>query len=264
MKQEKVLVVTGGGQGIGLACAKRMAEGHNHVVLLDRNAASLIAAKSALQALGIKAHSFPCNVTDAKGMELLAKRVETEIGMVTTLVCSAGIINNTETLMEMDLDRHREVWDVNYHGTIHSVRAFGRAMEGRRQGAILTLGSITGMGAFPLPAYSPGKTAIHRLTQLLAVEMGRFDIRVNCVAPTYVLSETLKERIQSGLRDGEAIRKSGAIHTYVFPEDIAEAAHFLCSPAARAITGILLPVDAGWSSATPYRSYAGGLPWSDT
>lgn len=98
---------------------------------------------------------------------------------------------------------------MNYHGTVHAVRAFGRAMQNRRKGAIVTLGSITGMGAFPLPAYSPSKTAVTRMTQILSVEMGRFDVRVNCVAPTYVLSETLKHRIESGLRDGEAIQKAG-------------------------------------------------------
>lgn len=262
MKRKKVIVVTGGGAGIGLACAKRMAASHDEVVLLDRNAAALADAHKYFKAANVAIETFVCDVTDASGLEILAKRIEETLGAVTTLVCSAGIISNTETLMDMDLDRHREVWDVNYHGTIHAVRAFARAMEQRRGGTILTLGSITGRGAFPLPAYSPGKTAIHRLTQILAVELGRFDIRVNCVAPTYVMSETLKERIQSGLRDGEAIRTSGAIHTYVMPEDVAEAANFLCSPAARAITGILLPVDAGWFSATTYRSYAGGLPWA--
>lgn len=263
-KAENVLVVTGGGNGIGLACAKRMAADHGTVVLLDLNAEALEQAVSDLQSSGVNATGIPCDVTDAEALSAIADRVEAEHGQVETLVTSAGIISNTETLMDMDLDRHRQVWDVNYHGTVYAVRAFARAMQDRRKGRIVTLGSITGMGAFPLPAYSPGKTAITRLTQILSVELGRFDIRVNCVAPTYVLSDTLKQRIAEGLRDGEAIRKAGALTTYVLPDDIANAAAFLCSDAARAITGVLLPVDAGWQAATIYRSYTGGVPWDET
>ena len=261
---ENVLVVTGGGAGIGLACARRMAADHGRIVLLDRNEEALDEAVSGLKASGIDATGIACDVTDAEALSAIADRVEAEHGPVETLVTSAGIISNTETLMDMDLDRHRQVWDVNYHGTVYAVRAFARAMQDRRKGAIVTLGSITGMGAFPLPAYSPGKTAITRLTQILSVELGRFDIRVNCVAPTYVLSDTLKQRIAEGLRDGEAIRKAGALTTYVLPDDIANAAAFLCSDAARAITGVLLPVDAGWQAATIYRSYTGGVPWDET
>ncbi|NHQ74885.1 SDR family oxidoreductase [Roseovarius gahaiensis] len=258
-----VLVVTGGASGIGLACAQRMASDHGKVVLLDRNAEALEQAVTELKQAGSQAFGIPCDVSDADALSAIAAQVEADHGPVDTLVTSAGIISNTETLMEMDLDRHREVWDVNYHGTVYAVRAFARAMQDRGRGRIVTLGSITGMGAFPLPAYSPGKTAITRLTQILSVELGRFGIRVNCVAPTYVLSETMKQRIAEGLRDGEAIRKAGALSTYVLPEDIADAAAFLCSDAAKVITGVLLPVDAGWQAATIYRSYTGGVPWAE-
>jgi len=100
-----------------------------------------------------------------------------------------------------------------------------------------------------------------RLTQILAVELGRFGIRVNGVAPTYVLSPAIEARIASGDRDPDAIRGAGAVEMFVRPEHVAEVIQFLCSDAAQAISGTMIPVDAGRAAATAYRSYAGGLPW---
>jgi NAD(P)-dependent dehydrogenase (short-subunit alcohol dehydrogenase family) len=256
---EGILVVTGGASGIGLACAKAMAGAHAAVVLVDANAAALPAAREAIA--GAPVHTFECDVADAAAQVALAERVEREIGPVRTLVTSAGILNNSDTVMDMDLAEHARVWDVNYNGTVYSVRAFARGMTARRQGAILTIGSINSFAPLPLPAYCPSKTAILRLTQLLAVELGRFGIRVNGVAPTYVLSPALKARIEAGTRDPDKIRTAGAIEMFVYPEDIANVAAFLCSEKAKAITGTMVPVDAGWEAATAYRTYTGGLPW---
>lgn len=256
-----ILVVTGGASGIGLACAKAMAASHAGVVLLDRNADGLAAAREELAAAGAKAFAYECDVADAAAQTALAARVEKEVGPVRTLVTAAGVLNNSETVMDMDLAEHTRVWDINYNGTLYSVRAFARAMTGRKAGAVLTVGSVNSFAPLPLPAYCPSKTAILRLTELLAVELGRFGIRVNGVAPTYVLSPAMEARIAAGERDPEAIRKSGAIEMFVYPEDIGAVAAFLCSDAARAVTGTMMPVDCGWHAATLYRSYTGGLPW---
>ena len=254
-------MVTGGASGIGLACAKEMAAAHEGVVLLDLNAEGLRTAEEEIAALGAEVETFECDVADASAQAELAARVEAEIGPVRTLVTSAGILDKAATVMDMDLAAHDRLWDVNYKGTLYSVRAFARAMTDRRRGAVLTIGSINSLAALPLPAYCPSKTAILRLTQLLAVELGRFGVRVNGVAPTYVLSPAIQARIESGERDPEAIRNAGAIEMFVYPEDIARVAAFLCSDRAAAITGIMLPVDAGWEAATTYRSFVGGLPW---
>ena len=98
---------------------------------------------------------------------------------------------------------------------------------------------------------------------MLACELGRFNVRVNSLAPTYVLTPGLQARIDAGKRDPEAIKGSYVLDMFVYPEDIANAAAFLCSGQARAITGIMLPVDAGHLAWTPYQSYAGGLPWEN-
>ena len=84
---------------------------------------------------------------------------------------------------------------------------------------------------------------------------------MNGVAPTYVLTPALQARIDAGERDPAAIQNSGALDMFVMPEHVANAVAFLCSDQAAAITGVMLPVDAGWRAATPYKSYTGGLPW---
>lgn len=253
-----VLVVTGGASGIGLACAKAMAGAHEAVALVDLNEDALA---QAAEEVGAGAQGFAADVADPAAQFALADRIERELGPVRTLVTCAGILNNSGTVMDMDQGEHDRVWAVNYHGTVNSIRAFARGMVDRRRGVVLTTGSTNSFGAFPLPAYCPSKTAILRLTEVLAVELGRFGIRVNGVAPTYTLSPAIKARIESGHRDPDAILKAGAIETFVHPEDIAKAAAFLCSDDASVITGVMMPVDAGWRAATLYRSYAGGVPW---
>ena len=256
-----VLVVTGGASGIGRACAEAMAPAHDMIALVDFNPETLATTLAEMRAAGLAVEGYEVDVSDAGALVDLAARIEAELGAVKTLVTSAGILNNSDTVMDMDLAEHARVWDINYNGTVYTVRAFARAMIDRGAGAILTIGSINSFAALPLPAYCPSKTAIVRLTEILAVELGRHGIRINGVAPTYVLTPALKARIDAGHRDSEAIRVSGALEMFVYPEHIAQAARFLCSEQAAAITGAMLPVDAGWQAATLYRSYVGGVPW---
>ena len=158
---------------------------------------------------------------------------------------------------------HDRMWAINYNGTIHACRAFGRHMIASKRGAIVTMGSINSRLPLPLPAYNPGKAAIERLTQLLAVELGRHGIRVNSVAPTYVMTPPLRAKVEAGQRDLGKIMGVHALNRLPEPADIAAAIAFLCSDEAKAITGVLLPVDAGWLAAVSYRTYAGGVPWKE-
>ena len=256
-----VLVVTGGASGIGFASAMAMAKDHKHVVLVDIDEDALSTAARAISSNGSSTVTFVRDVSNAGEMAKLAAQIESDVGPVQTLVTSAGILQNAATVLEMDLDEHSRVWDVNYHGTVHTVRAFADEMTKRKAGNIVTIGSINSYGALPLPAYCPSKTAIMRLTQILAVELGRFGIRVNGVAPTYVLTPALKARIDSGDRDASLIRNAGAVEMFVYPENVADVIAFLCSEKAIAISGNMMSVDAGWEAAAHYKNYAGGVPW---
>lgn len=252
-------VITGGASGIGAATARRFAAAGMQVALLDVNRE---AGEALRQELGRGASFHACDVSDAVAVERVAAEIEQERAPLRVLFTSAGLIPNCESVMDMDMDAHDRMWRVNYFGTVHACRSFGRRMAALRRGNIVTVSSINSFMPLPLPAYNPGKAAISRLTQLLAVELGRHGVRVNSVAPTYVMTPPLKQRMDAGLRDEAKMMAVHALDRLPTPEDVAEAVAFLCSDAARAITGVTLPVDSGWLAAVSYKTYAGGVPWA--
>ena len=256
-----VAVVTGGASGIGEAAARRLAEVGHPVALGDLNAERGAAIAADIARSGVAARFYSCDVADPAAVDDVAALIEREMGPVGILVTAAGLLHSADTLLDIDLASHDRLWRVNYHGTVHACRSFGRAMSERRKGAIVTIGSINSLAALPLPAYGPSKAAIMRLTEILAVELGRHGIRVNSVGPTYTLSPGLKAKIDAGERDVGAIKSVHALDMLVEPRHIADSIAFLCSDQAAAITGILLPVDAGYLAAVTYRTYAGGVPW---
>lgn len=257
-----VAVVTGGARGIGEAAVRKFAAAGVAVAALDVNRERGEALARELQGQGARVNFYPCDVADAQAVEALAARTQQDLGSASVLVTSAALIPNTESVMDMDLAAHDRMWRVNYHGTVHACRSFGRQMiAAGRGGAMVTLGSINSVLPMPLPAYNPGKAAIVRLTQLLAAELGRHHIRVNSVGPTYVMTPELQARIDSGQRDLAKMMRVHALDALPTPADVADAIAFLCSPAARTITGVLLPVDAGWAASVSYMTYSGGVPW---
>jgi NAD(P)-dependent dehydrogenase (short-subunit alcohol dehydrogenase family) len=260
--QTAVAVVTGGARGIGQACVRKFAALGHPVAILDVNRELGQALADELTAAGVQARYYDCDVADAALVDSVAAQVQQDMGAAGVLVSSAALIPNTESVMDMDLVAHDRMWRVNYHGTVHVCRSFGRQMiEAGQGGCMVTLGSINSAGPMPLPAYNPGKAAIARLTQLLAAELGRHRIRVNSVGPTYVMTPQLQARIDAGQRDLAKIMKLHAIDSLPTPADVADAIAFLCSAAARTITGVLLPVDSGWGASATYMTYAGGVPW---
>ncbi|MBU1361339.1 MAG: SDR family oxidoreductase [Gammaproteobacteria bacterium] len=256
-------VITGGARGIGEASARRFAAEGRAVAILDVAREEGLALASALDGTGGSAVRFyDCDVSDAEGVDAVAARVAQELGPAGVLVTSAALIPNTESIMDMDLAAHDRMWRVNYHGTLHVCRSFGRQMiDSGGGGAIVTVGSINSLLPLPLPAYNPGKVALARLTQLLAAELGRHGVRVNGVAPTYVMTPQLQARIDAGQRDLPKMMGVHALDVLPTPDDVADAVEFLCSARARTITGIMLPVDSGWAASVSYMTYSGGVPW---
>jgi len=263
MTTRRVAAVTGGASGIGAATAQRLAADGYDIAVIDMNAEGGQATADLLSGHGRNAKFYKCDVADREAVEAVCEAVEAEMGAVAVLVTAAGLIPNTESVLDMDMAYHERMWKVNYNGTLHACQSFARRMIPRNRGAIVTLGSINSRMPLPLPAYNPGKAAVERLTQLLAVELGRHSIRVNSVGPTYVMTPPLRQKVAAGERDMGKIMGVHALPYLPEPTDIADAIAFLASDQARAITGILLPVDSGWLAGVPYRTYAGGVPWEE-
>ena len=176
------------------------------------------------------------------------------------VVNCAGILQSGQRVLDQNLDEDEALWRVNYRGTLLGCQVFGRVMATAGGGAILNVGSLASFAPLSLPAYTPGKHAVLASTEILAAELGPRGVRVNAVAPGYTLSDGLKARIAKGERNSDAIKATTALRRFVEPRDVAEAAMFLCSDRAASITGVTLPVDAGWLVQAPYAQYLQGNP----
>jgi NAD(P)-dependent dehydrogenase (short-subunit alcohol dehydrogenase family) len=170
------------------------------------------------------------------------------------LVNNAGVTHPAQSILDLDLDLLDRVFAVDFKGVYLCSRTGGRAMLAKG-GVILNISSIAGLTPLPLPVYGPMKSAVNMLTRILAREWAECGIRVNAIAPGYVLTPLIQGLIDKGLRNPGRIIERTPMKTMLSPEDIAAAALFLASDAARHITGAVLPVDAGWTADGGWSAY---------
>ncbi|MBZ0317468.1 MAG: SDR family oxidoreductase [Anaerolineae bacterium] len=242
---KKVAVITGAGQGLGLAMAKAFVAEGAKVVIAEYNAEKgKVAAESLGTGNAVFAH------TDVRDIQSVARMAETAVnsfGRLDILVNNAGLFGRTKTedLSEEEWDR---MMDTNLKGAFLCSQAVGRVMiKQGGGGCIISMSSINGLVGFPERlAYNCSKAAIDALTRVLASEWGQYNIRVNAIAPGYVRNDVLDEHIASGWFDGAAILKRTPLARFIEEDDIAKAAVYLASPAAYNVSGVVLPVDGGW------------------
>lgn len=263
MDENATVVVIGATSGIGAAIARRFAADGANIVVSGRDATRGKAVANACSALGGKGLFLPCDLADASSVEAMARRTVEALGTPQVLVNSGGLLQSGTRVLDQDLQEDETLWRINYRGTLVACQIFGRLMKAAGRGAIVNLGSLASLVPLSLPAYTPGKHAIQALTQILAAELGPHGVRVNAVAPGYTLSDGLRAKIAAGERNPEAIKATTALRAFVEPEHVAEAVAFLCSERAASITGVTLPVDAGWLVQAPYAAYLQGNPFRD-
>lgn len=257
MANGRISLVTGAASGIGRATARRLAAAGDFVIVADLNEAGGHVVVAEIRKAGGKAEYRALDVAREASVDDCAQSVESELGPVDVLVNSAGVLQNVSDIATFSLEEHDKVWAINYRGTYLCCRAFAPRMATRHSGSIVNISSTSAACAMPLLAYGPGKAAIQSLTAILAVELGPDNVRVNAVMPGYVLTEQMQLRIDAGKRDPRSMKNHSALGRMVSPEDVANGIHFLCSDAASCITGIALPVDAGYLAAITYVHHPG-------
>jgi NAD(P)-dependent dehydrogenase (short-subunit alcohol dehydrogenase family) len=244
----RVVLVTGAGSGIGREVAEAFGRQHAVVALLARNVDSLLPVAGVIEATGGRALALGADVRDAAAVTAAMARIRAELGTPDIVVNSAGVAGAapSETLDEESWDR---IVDTNLKGTFLVCQAAGKLMLERRQGAIVNLASIAGLGAFPKrAAYSSSKAGVVMLTKVLASEWADRGVRVNAVAPGVVRTEMNERMIAAGHLDLPAIERRTPMHRRAEASEVADAVLFLASGAARYITGACLEVDGGWTS----------------
>lgn len=260
---KQVAVITGSTSGIGAAIAERLASEGARIIVSGRNTQRGESVADRLRSSGADATFVACDIANPLSVEELASKTIELYGVPSILVNAAGILQSGKRVLDQDEAEHRALWETNYNGTFLACQVFGRLMRSQRSGSIINIGSLASLAPLSLPAYTPGKAAVWSLTQILAAELGPAGVRVNAVAPGYTLSDGLKDKIANGLRNPDEILKSTSLRQFVEPADIANAVAFLCSDQARMITGVILPVDAGWLVQAPYGTYLKGNPFAD-
>ena len=250
----RLVVVTGAASGIGEACARRFAAAGDHVVVADRN---LEGAQRVAAALGARGTALHIDLGDEHSIERAAREVADSMGTAHVLVNCAGVLQRTLPPEQLSLKEWDIVSRIDLRGTYLSCVAFGAPMAARGQGAIVNIASVAGMRSGPLHAYGPAKAGVISVGECLAAEWGPRGVRVNTVSPGWTLTPALDKGMATGTLDEGHMLASTALGRLVKADEIAAAVYFLSSEQASAITGVNLPVDAGFIVATPWAGYGG-------
>jgi NAD(P)-dependent dehydrogenase (short-subunit alcohol dehydrogenase family) len=245
----RVALVTGAGQGIGLACAEALGEAGAKVFIADRDPKAAGTACDSLKAKGYNAEIVVMDVTNSARVTEVADQLVAQHGKIDILVNNAGIARS-ETPAEKVTDEHwLNVIDVNLNGTFWCCRAFGKHMLAAKSGSIVNIGSMSGFivnKPQEQSYYNASKAAVHHLTKSLAAEWGARGVRVNAVAPTYIatpLNAFVRNTPQmyDAWIGGTPMGRMGEV------DEIASVVLFLASDAASLMTGSIVLVDGGYT-----------------
>jgi NAD(P)-dependent dehydrogenase (short-subunit alcohol dehydrogenase family) len=240
--QNKQVLITGGGTGIGLDIAHCMIKAGARVVITGRREDVL---KEAVIQLGNSASYQVNDVANVASAEPLVETIEKAHGPVDVLVNNAGI-NLKKPALEVTDEEFNRIIQTNLNGVFALTRACARQMIERRRGSILMISSMAAYyGIDRVVAYAASKSAVEGMVKVLASEFSPHGLRVNAIAPGFI-ETAMSRKAMSGDPDrrDRALRRT-PMGAFGKPDDIGWAAVFLASEAARYITGTSLPVDGG-------------------
>ncbi|MCZ8254223.1 MAG: 3-oxoacyl-ACP reductase FabG [Polaromonas sp.] len=242
--KNRISIITGAAQGIGLATALKFAEEGAIVIVCDVQQAGVDEAVKQCQALGAQAVGYVMDVTQRSMVDAVAGKVKDQFGRIDVLVNNAGITQDAR-LQKMTLEQFDKVIDVNLRGVFHCAQAVADTMVAQGSGVILNASSVVGIyGNFGQTNYAASKFGVIGFTKTWSRELGPKGVRVNAVAPGFVATPILNTIPDKVLKEMEAhvpLRRLGR------PEEIASVYAFLASDDASYINGAVIEVSGGMS-----------------
>jgi NAD(P)-dependent dehydrogenase (short-subunit alcohol dehydrogenase family) len=227
-----VAVVTGGASGIGAACRRLLEASGAEVHVADR------------------VGEPPTDVTDRAALDRLAG----SLSRLDVLINAAGVLTENKPVDELSADEFRRNFEVNVLGTLNACQAFGGLLRASG-GAVVNVASQAALVSLPQQAaYTASKGAVAALTRSVAIDWAAHGVRVNAVAPGFTVTPMTEAFFENETFTQAATRRI-PIGRLLLADEIAGAIVFLASPLASAITGVVLPVDGGWTAGEP------ALPW---
>ena len=242
----EVVLVTGGSRGLGLEIAHAFGYAGAQVVITARREQWLSEAETFLKERAISAYAMTCDVADASSVEQTVQQTLEKCGKIDVLINNAGQTWG-ESAENHPLDRWQQVINTNITGTFLMSQAIGRHMIEQGKGSIVNVASIAGLGGGQLNTigYNSSKAAVINMTRALAVEWGKYNIRVNAVAPGMFPTRMTEAIIQRAEAIYNAMTPLGRIGK---TGELAPTVLFLASEGASYITGQVVPVDGGRSA----------------
>jgi len=240
---DRVVLITGGGRGIGAASAQRFASEGARVVVSDMDLAPAEEVANPLKGLAVA-----CDVTNREQVEDMVARAVRELGRLDVLVCCAGIIRDN-MLFKMTDDDWDSVIDTHLKGTFLCARAAQRPMVEQKYGKMVFLSSTSALGNRGQTNYSAAKAGLQGMARTLAIELGPFNINVNAVAPGFVETRMTRATADRMGVDFEAFKLGAAsqipLRRVGQPDEIASVIAFLCSDESSFVSGQTIYVRGG-------------------
>ena len=239
---QKVSIITGAAQGIGLATALKFAQEGAIVIVCDIQQAGVDAAVAQCQAAGATAVGFVLDVTQRDMVDAVVAQVKDRFGRIDVLINNAGITKDAR-LQKMTLEQFDRVIDVNLRGVFHCAQAVVDTMVAQGSGVILNASSVVGIyGNFGQTNYAATKFGVIGFTKTWSRELGPKGIRVNAVAPGFVetpILATIPDKVLDEMRDRVPLKRLGKA------EELANVYAFLASDEASYVNGAVLEVSGG-------------------
>jgi NAD(P)-dependent dehydrogenase (short-subunit alcohol dehydrogenase family) len=244
----QVALVTGAARGLGRAISLALAHAGADVALGFRDIHQTAGLPQEIEALGRKALPLQMDMAKLEQIQQAVEQVIRQFGSIDLLVNNAGIApeNVAENVTEEDFDR---TLAINLKGTFFASQYAARHMIRQKSGSIVNMSSQAGFAALPTESvYCMTKAGLVHLTKCLAVEWGRYGIRVNAVAPTFIRTPGTEAALADREFEADVTERIAALHRIGQPMEVAGAVVFLASPAASLITGHTILIDGGWTA----------------